>query len=95
MSRPGSNARFVGPCVAEHAEDAEALVRGLLSRHPGEPVFWDLLPDNQEVRSLAEALGFEPKRRLMRMALAGSSCSELQGHIAPRLQFATAGLEYG
>ncbi len=95
MSRPGSNARFLGPCVAEQTEDAGRLIRFLLSRHPGEPVFWDLLPDNQEVKALAEALGFEAKRRLVRMARTTGSCSRLQSGIGECQQFATAGFEYG
>ena len=95
MSRPGSNARFLGPCVAEQTVDAGRLIRFLLSRHPGEPVFWDLLPDNQEVKALAEALGFEAKRRLVRMARTTGSCSKLQSGIGECQQFATAGFEYG
>ena len=95
MSRPGSNARFLGPCVAERTEDAGRLIRFLLNRHPGEPVFWDLLPDNQEVRSLAEALGFEPKRRLARMARTSGSYSKLRSQIDEALQYASAGFEYG
>ena len=95
MSRPGSNARFLGPCVAERPEDAERLIRSLLTRHRGEPVFWDPLPDNQEVRALAATLGFEAKRRLVRMARTTGSCSKLQRQVAEALQIATAGFEYG
>ena len=95
MSRPGSNARFLGPCVAKRIEDAERLIRGLLRRYQGEPVFWDLLPDNQEACGLAQALGFEAKRRLVRMARTSGSCSKLHSEIDQGLQYATAGFEYG
>ncbi len=95
LSRPGSNACFLGPCVAERVEDARQLITTLLGRHPGEPVFWDVLPDNQRVRLLAQTLGFEPRRRLVRMARTSGSCSKLQGQTDESLQFAAAGFEFG
>ena len=95
MSRPGANARFLGPCVAEREDDAKQLVSTLLNQHPGEPFFWDLLPENRRALNLARKLGFERKRVLVRMARAGGSCSKLQSQTNQGLQFATAGLEYG
>jgi GNAT superfamily N-acetyltransferase len=95
MGRPGSNAYFLGPCVAEDAAVARRLVEGLLGEHAGRPVFWDLLPENGEAGALARALGFEKKRSLVRMALGTNCCEELNLRSSLGLQFATAGFEYG
>jgi ribosomal protein S18 acetylase RimI-like enzyme len=94
MARPGSEAHFLGPCVAEEAVTARGLIETLLSRQAGRAVFWDLLPENAEAARMARELGFRCGRRLVRMVLGG------QEHAAatrgdPALQFATAGFEYG
>ena len=91
MGRPGENEYFLGPCVAENEDEARRLVAHLLARHAGKRVFWDLLPANEHAVSLARSFGFEPLRKLSRMArpLAGCPSGDV-GRV-----FAAAGFEYG
>ena len=94
MARPGSESHFLGPCVADAPATARGLLETMLTRRLGQPVFWDLLPANPEAVRLAGELGFERRRRLVRMVLgddkhAGATCGDAA------LQFATAGFEYG
>ena len=94
MGRPGSVATYFGPCVATSAGAARGLLEWFLSRHAGEPVFWDLLAENREAVGLAVEYGFERARRLARMALRGTSdAPPLSAN--NRQTFAIAGLEYG
>jgi GNAT superfamily N-acetyltransferase len=94
MERPGSGARFLGPCVAEDASTACGLIETLLARHVGAPMFWDLLPENSEAVRMAQQFGFGCKRRLIRMVLGDTEHAEATRG-TPALQFATAGFEYG
>ena len=94
MARPGSNAHFLGPCVAREPGQARALIEAVLAKHPGEKVFWDILPDNELARDLAEELEFSCARKLRRMWRPGVG----EGNeLAPNLpmQYATAGFEFG
>ena len=94
MARPGSNAHFLGPCVAREAGQARRLIQSILAKHYGEAVFWDLLPDNELASDLAEDLGFACVRRLKRMWRPGV---RERNETAPNLamQFAAAGFEFG
>ncbi|HUG81812.1 MAG TPA: GNAT family N-acetyltransferase [Bryobacterales bacterium] len=91
MGRPGVREYFLGPCVADSAAVARPLIAHFLSQHPATPVFWDLLPANQAAVDLARSFGFEPRRKLARMALKGGVCQP--GNVAR--VFAAAGFEYG
>jgi len=93
LSRPGSKARFLGPCVAKEPQVAQAMIAALLRRHRGETVFWDLLPANAAARELAESLGFRCARKLIRMSRPLSARQGTPQWI--EWQFATAGFEYG
>jgi GNAT superfamily N-acetyltransferase len=93
LSRPGSKARFLGPCVAKEPQVARAMIAALLRRHRGETVFWDLLPANAAARELAESLGFRCSRKLIRMSRPLSARQGTPQRI--EWQFATAGFEYG
>ena len=94
MARSGSNAHFLGPCVAREAGQARRLIESILARHPGEKVFWDLLPDNELASDLARELGFTCVRRLKRMWRPGvRERNETAPNLA--LQFAAAGFEFG
>lgn len=64
MSRPGTRARYLGPCVARTPEVAARLISSVLTE---EPWFWDLLPGNAEAGRLATEFRFEPVRPLVRM----------------------------
>ena len=91
MGRPGANAAYFGPCVAADAETAEKLLEWFLARHPGEPVYWDLLPENREALRLARRFGFERVRELTRMARGVSSSSRA----GVQQTYAIAGFEFG
>ena len=67
ITRPGTRARYFGPCVARDAGLAELLARVVIAPHAGEPWFWDLLPKNPHVKGMADGLGFRRVRELQRM----------------------------
>jgi hypothetical protein len=67
MERAGRVARYVGPCVAESAQEAAYLMERMIGRRAGR-VYWDLPRENGAAVELARRLGFEPVRRLKRMA---------------------------
>jgi len=94
MARPGSEAAYFGPCVCGSAETARELLGWFLSRHAGEPVYWDLLPENGDAVRLAREFGFEPVRRLVRMVRRGVGGAVPLTHDALQA-FAIAGFEYG
>lgn len=94
MSRPGSNARFLGPCIAPDADTARRLIAAVTRRYPQQPWFWDLLPDNHAAMELASELGFTTRRKLFRMGV-GTGCTERKLAANVNLQFATSGFEYG
>lgn len=93
MGREGSIAAYFGPCVCR-PEDARPLLAWHLARHSGEAVFWDLFPDNPTAVALAREYGFQPVRRLMRMARPGPAPgAPIENRCADI--FAIAGFEYG
>jgi len=94
MARSGSLAAYFGPSVARRPEAAGELLVWFLSRHPGETVFWDLLPSNPEAVRLARAFGFESVRRLVRMVRRGIPGAPPVVHDDSKV-FAIAGFEYG
>jgi hypothetical protein len=88
LTRPGACASFLGPCIAERPETAEALIGGALAARPG-AWFWDLLPANGNAVHLARRFGFGPVRALTRMYRGRA----LRGNEA--LAYALAGFELG
>ena len=93
FGRPGSEAWFIGPCVANSEAAAESLVDSLLAEHGHQHAYWDLLPDNSSACRLAARFGFRPTRRLMRMVHSASGGTA--GRTRPDRVFATAGFEFG
>jgi GNAT superfamily N-acetyltransferase len=94
MARSGAKAAAFGPCVARTADVAETLLRWFLNAHPGQAVFWDLLPDNRTAVELGMRYGFKPLRQLVRMVRPGRT------RAAPfradsSIVYAAAGFEYG
>ena len=77
--------------MADDPERARTLIAHFLSQRVGTRVFWDLLPANEAAVDLARSFGFEPQRKLARMALNGGVCQP--GDIGR--VFAAAGFEYG
>ncbi len=65
FSRPGLNANYLGPCVAENIEIAASLIRSVLRE--GGRWYWDILAENREAEALARELGFTVVRTLTRM----------------------------
>jgi hypothetical protein len=94
MARLGSEAAYFGPCVSASAEAARELLAWFLSLHRGAPVYWDLLPQNTEAVRLAWEFGFEPVRRLVRMARRGTPGAAPFKHDDAQV-FAIAGFEWG
>jgi hypothetical protein len=66
MSRPGSRARQIGPCIA-HPESGPLLFDEARRRYAGEPLFIDIPAVNTPATLQAAQLGLTPGRHLMRM----------------------------
>ncbi len=92
--RPGSEAAYFGPCIADSPEAARDLLQWFLELHPGEAVFWDILPANSRAVDLARANGFAPVRRLTRMARLGRPGVPARPTDTVRT-YAIAGFEWG
>lgn len=75
LSRPGAVASYLGPCVAQSESSARKLVVECL-RQSGGSWFWDLLPANPRVVAMAQALGFQRARQLVRMVRGNNVASE-------------------
>ena len=91
MGRAGSKATYFGPCVAKTSEAARSLVAEFLTRHAGETVYWDILPHNIEAIRIAKEAGFQPLRKLVRMARPGRAPFPHEDGMV----YAIAGFEYG
>jgi len=89
LARAGRVKRFLGPCVAQSQQTAQALVQNTLRASTESGWYWDLLPENTEAVELAQSFGFGPSRRLLRMVRG----KELRGH--ERRIYALAGFELG
>ncbi len=90
FARPGFNASFIGPIVANDAGTAHRLIETLLAQLPERPVFWDILSDNSAAADVAASHGFTVARRLVRMNYGVPSQTG-----SPNSIFAAAGFEYG
>jgi hypothetical protein len=94
MGRPGAIAVYFGPCVAVSSQAARRLLEWFLARHSKEPVYWDLLPENQDAVRLAQTFGFKRSRELVRMVRKGvTGASPLS--TGAQAVYAIAGLEFG
>jgi GNAT superfamily N-acetyltransferase len=94
IGRPGSRAAYFGPCVTRSPEVARRLLQWFVGRHPGESLFWDILPTNEAAVVLAREAGFERVRELMQMARPGVPDPSPFNHRDENV-FAIAGFEYG
>ncbi len=90
FSRPGREADYIGPIIAQDAEVAEAIVANILTGLAGREVYWDIPGGNPHAIALAERLGFNARRRLTRMCLGDAT---RVGHA--ELVYAAAGFELG
>ncbi|HST12292.1 MAG TPA: GNAT family N-acetyltransferase, partial [Terriglobales bacterium] len=67
LTRPGRTISYLGPCISDNPATALHLLHSVLqSASPG-GWFWDLLLANQPAVTIAQELGFTPKRHLLRM----------------------------
>lgn len=94
MGRPGVRYAYFGPCVARTPDGARKLLQRYLSRHLGESVAWDLLPENKEAVRLAREFGFERRRQLVRQVRPGPVAAQPFVHNNSYV-FAIAGFECG
>jgi GNAT superfamily N-acetyltransferase len=94
MGREGSTTAYFGPCVAQETDAARELLAWWLARHPGRASSWDIPLSNEAAVNLARAAGFEPARRLMRMARPGRPQPRQFAHNDSQV-FAIAGFEFG
>jgi predicted N-acetyltransferase YhbS len=66
LTRPGAQARFLGPCVAR-GDAGRWLLTDACHRHAGERVFLDVPELNRPAQEEAAAIGLAPQRSLLRM----------------------------
>jgi hypothetical protein len=90
LARPGSNAAFFGPWVAESTHAAESLLRGFLAQRGDGASVIDLFPHHKQAVALASAFGYRPFRKLTRMVLSPAPVQLPD----PRI-FGIAGFEWG
>ena len=90
FARPGSQALYLGPVVANSDAAGLALVEALIDGNPGKMVYWDIPDPNEAAVELAKRYEFKVQRPLVRMFLGEN---EVAGD--PRRQFGLAGPEVG
>ncbi len=89
LTRAGREISYLGPSVCDSPSVAQKLVeRALQNPSPG-GWFWDLMAANKAAVSLAQDLGFAPKRHLLRM-VRGKDVRGNEGSV-----YALAGFELG
>ena len=69
LARPGHDAAYIGPIVAEKASDADALLTHLIDRLRPARAYLDPLAPNPAALALADNTNFVLQRRLIRMFL--------------------------
>ena len=65
-ARPGSDALFLGPCIAAPST-GELLLADAAFRYAGRRVYLDIPTDHRPATAFAEGLGLIPRRQLLRM----------------------------
>jgi predicted GNAT family N-acyltransferase len=93
MVRHGRVATQFGPCVAQTRQSLRKILEGVLNRHGGEDIYWDICDDNEDATNIAMAHGFVRQRRLTRMRRGGTA---EHADIAFNIKLAAlAGFEFG
>jgi GNAT superfamily N-acetyltransferase len=67
VTRPGSRARFIGPCLARGGV-GPLLLADTWQRHAGETIFMDIPEENTPAHTLALSVELRPQRQLTRMS---------------------------
>jgi GNAT superfamily N-acetyltransferase len=89
LTRAGREISYLGPSICDSPATARTLMeRALQNPSPG-GCFWDLMVANKPAVSLAQDLGFAPKRHLLRM-VRGKDVRGNEGAV-----YALAGFELG
>jgi hypothetical protein len=89
MSRPGTRATFIGPCVTERDAAGSQTLAALLHHHVDEPVYVDVPEVNQAAVETVTRAGLVPERPLLRMVRGLAHCEAVNG------LFASSGPEKG
>jgi hypothetical protein len=89
LTRAGREISYLGPSVCESPTTARKLMESALQNPSPGGWFWDLMVDNKPAVSLAQDLGFAPKRHLLRM-VRGKDIRGNEGAV-----YALAGFELG
>jgi GNAT superfamily N-acetyltransferase len=89
LTRPGREISYLGPSVCEGPTTARNLMERALQSQSAGGWFWDLMVTNKPAVSLAQDLGFAPKRHLLRMVRG----KDVRGNEA--VVYALAGFELG
>jgi GNAT superfamily N-acetyltransferase len=89
LTRAGREISYLGPSICDSPVTARKLMEHALQNPSPGGWFWDLMVANKPAVSLAQDLGFEPKRHLLRMVrgkdVRGNECAV----------YALAGFELG
>ena len=88
LSRPGSNATFIGPVMASDDQAGNALLTWAAMKHAGERVFVDIPADNAPARAWAASMGLKVQRPLLRMSrgpLVGEKASDVWASSGPEM----------
>lgn len=91
LARRGSSATYAGPLVATDAEQAAALLDGLLGQLAGQRIYVDLNTNFERGADLLAARGFVKQRDLLRMSYGARGVTVA----SPASVFAIAGPELG
>jgi hypothetical protein len=89
LTRAGREISYLGPSVCDSPVTARKLMERALQSPSPVGWFWDLMVDNKPAMSLAQDLGFAPKRHLLRM-VRGKDVRGNEGSV-----YALAGFELG
>jgi GNAT superfamily N-acetyltransferase len=89
LTRAGREISYLGPSVCDSPATARKLMQHALQNPSPGGWFWDLMVDNKPAVSLAQDLGFAPKRHLLRM-VRGKDVRGNEGSV-----YALAGFELG
>ena len=66
--RPGRETAIFGPCVAKRASSVATLARWYVVRAGMEKaIVWDLPRENREAVEVAQQMGFNPQRVMLRL----------------------------
>lgn len=78
LSRAGSKAIQIGPCIAKDGTSGCALLMHLLGQNAQENVFVDIPQSNAMARTMVEKAGLTPQREFIRMGTGLPCCDKVE-----------------